>query len=298
MMKFAFLSFLYLFLCISAEAQTPYQNKKKKKDYFGKKENPNDKVRPWGLQVQLGPTYTFTKSNSKNETVKVSSDTAGDFQYTHDPMGRVGVFGEIGFVHFNMKSPKYKFGRLIDYIDYGIGFKLLVGKETTTLDRIDPFGNVVGSAVGVGEFYNGNIFGRFGVHKLQYLNKTKNIFLDHSLGLNADFRITGGSENYKAPVIASTQRFAAPFSFQMHYDIGFGIRLGKGKYLIPGIQLPLLGFHEWNGGTPAFKWFSSKYYPVMFHIKYIRLFPAKQGKGCYQGDPADKKSNELYMQSM
>jgi len=286
---------LISFLIFSGlEAQTPYKVKKKKKDYFGKKENPNDKVRPIGIQVQLGPTYTFTRS--KNETYNIT-DTAGRYRFTQDPSGRPGFFAEIGLVHFNVKDPVFKFGRIIDYIDYGIGFKLLGGRETTTVDYLDVTGNVLGSATGEGKFYNGYLYARFGVHKLQYINKTKNYFIDHSLGINGDYMLTGGDKNYTAPSFASTQYFSDPFVMQLHYDVGFGIRVKKGMYFIPGVQLPFLGIQEWNKGNPSLRWYSSKYYPALFHLKLIKLFPAKQGKGCYEGDPADKKRNQEYMQN-
>lgn len=297
MNKSLVLILLAVFSFNTVEAQQLYKSKKKKKDYFGKAENPNDKVRPFGLQVQLGPTYTFTRR--KNETIAVQADPSlGNFQYTHDPSGRLGVFAEIGFVHFNMKEPKYKFGRIIDYIDYGIGFKIFGGHELTAIDRLGTSGEVLGTTIGEAEFYSGYANLRFGVHKLQYLNKTKNIFLDHSLGLNADFMVLPGNQDYKLPVLEPTQHFSHPFVGQLHYDLGFGIRLKKGQYLIPGVQLPLLGIHEWDGGNPSISWFSSKYYPALFHIKYIYLFKAKKSKNqCYEGDSRGKKQNEEYMQN-
>ena len=296
MNKSIILILLAVFSLSTVEAQQLYKSKKKKKDYFGKAENPNDKVRPFGLQVQLGPTYTFTRL--KNETHTFEDPSLGNLQYTHDPIGRLGVFAEIGFVHFNMKDPKYKFGRFIDYVDYGIGFKVFGGRETTTIERVDANGVVFGTAVGEGEFYNGYANLRLAVHKLQYLNKTKNIFLDHSLGVNADFMVQIGNQDYKLPVLPMTQRFDEPLKVQLHYDIGFGIRLKKGQYLIPGVQLPLLGIHEWNGGNPSINWYSSKYYPALFHVKYIYLFKAKKSKNkCYEGDSRGKKQNEEYMQN-
>lgn len=287
---------LAVFSLSTAQAQQLYKSKKKKKDYFGKAENPNDKVRPFGLQIQLGPTHTFTRL--KNETMAAQDSSLGNFQYTHDPKGRLGVFAEIGFVHFNMKEPKFKFGRFIDYVDYGIGFKVFGGYESTATDRLDAGGEVIGTTVGKGEFYNGYANARLAIHKLQYLNKTKNIFLDHSLGANADFMVLIGNQGYQAPVLPVTQRFDDGLKVQLHYDLGFGIRLKKGQYLIPGVQLPILGIHEWDGGNPSINWFSSKYYPVLFHIKYIYLFKAKKSKNkCYEGDSRGKKQNEEYMQN-
>lgn len=295
-MKTVLITLGMIFFITSLEAQTPYKPKKRRKDYFGKRENPDIKVRPFGLQLQLGPTYTFTKK--KNETIQSDPSEVNRYQYTIDPTGKFGVFAEIGLVYFNMKDPKIKhYGRIVDYMDFGVGFKLLRGSETTTVDQLDPVGNIQSSAVGEGDFSNGYAFGRFAVHKLQYINKTKKIFLDHSLGVNADFLVTGGSQNYKSPVFASTQVFSDDFRLQLHYGLGFGIRLKKGQYLVPGVQLPILGVQEWNKGKTALRWYSSTYYPVLFHLKFIYLFPAKKGKGCYEGDPAGRKMNEEYMQN-
>lgn len=302
MLRIILIVFTGLFVLNQASAQKTFENKKRKSDFFGKQKQPkdknkDDKVRPFGLQVQIGPTYSFAKPDSKNETIQAGSDSVGNYQYTHDPKGRVGVFGEIGFVHFNMNSANYSFGRIYDYIDYGVGVKILGARESTLLEKVTPGGTLLESARGEGKTMNGNVFVRFGIHKLQYLNKTKNIFLDHSLGLNGDFRVFGGSIAYSSPVIGSTQQFSKEFTMNLHYSIGFGIRLAKGKYLVPGIQLPLLGFFDGYGVTPRYHWFSSQYYPVLFSIKYIHLFPAKKNGTCWTGDPADRKRNEQYMQS-
>jgi hypothetical protein len=94
------------------------------------------------------------------------------------------------------------------------------------------------------------------------------------------------------------QTFSPAFRAQLHYDLGFGIRLKKGRYLIPGAQLPVLGIQEWNSGSAKLQWFSSKYYPVMFHLKYIHLFPAKKSKhACFEGSAEDRKRNEEFLQN-
>jgi HPt (histidine-containing phosphotransfer) domain-containing protein len=90
------------------DAQKLYKPKKKRKDFFGKVESPNDgKVRPIGVQVQVGPTYTLTRK--VNQTFQSEPDSVNRYnEYTHDPSGKVGFFAEVGLVHFNMKEPKYK----------------------------------------------------------------------------------------------------------------------------------------------------------------------------------------------
>ena len=76
-----------------------------------------------------------------------------------------------------MKDPKFKFGRFVDYIDWGIGFKLIKGRELTTVSQFNASGNLLFTNTGEGNFSKGYVYARFAVHKLQYLNKTKNILL-------------------------------------------------------------------------------------------------------------------------
>ena len=279
------------------EAQKLYKPKKNRKDFFGKVQSPNDgKVRPIGLQVQIGPTYTTTRK--VNQTFQSAPDSVNRYyEFTQDSRGKVGFFAEVGLVHFNVKDPKFKFGRFVDYLDYGIGFKLFKGSETTTVTQFDASGNALFTNTGEGNFSKGYVYGRFAAHKLQYLNKTKNIFIDHSLGLNGDYGMLV-KEPYEGARDVSTETFSPNFRAQLHYDFGFGIRLKKGRYLIPGIQLPLLGIQEWNNGSAKLQWFSSTYYPIMFHIKYIHLFPAKKSKhACFEGSSEDRKRNEEYLQN-
>jgi hypothetical protein len=284
-----------LLLAGNTMAQSTYKAKKKKKDFFGGARDYRD-FRSTGFQFQLGPSYTFTRST--NETEKSDPASLGNrFQYVQDPAGRLGVFGEIGLAHFITKDPFFKFGRFVDYIDYGIGFKLNGGKETTTFDNLDALGNVVTTTTGEGKFYHGSVYARFAIHKLHYLKGGK-YFFDHSIGLNADYRVLGGDEsNYDGYYIAETQRFAKPLAVQLHYDLGFGIKLKRGSYLIPGVQLPVLGIQQWhNGGNPSFQWYSNNYYPVYFKIKFIKLL-VKKSNGCNPGSKEDKERNEKYMQS-
>lgn len=292
-MKHVFLILCSLFFLVpTVEAQKAYKQKKKKKDFFGGARDYRDYT-PWGIQAQIGATYTFTPS--KNDWQNSPDSANNRFRYLQDPAGKAGVFVEIGFARFNMKAAKFKFGRFVDYLDFGVGYKLIGGKETTKVENLDAVDNVVSSAEGKGDFYNGYLFGRFAVHKLIYLNKEKNYFFDNSLGINGDYRVSGRNQNYSGVFFPSTQQFSGDFRLQLHYGLGFGIRLKRGTYLIPGVQLPILGIQEWNKGRTGLDWYSSRYYPVLFHLKIIQLF-VKKSNGCNTGSDADKKRNEEFLQ--
>ena len=105
-----------------------------------------------------------------------------------------------------------------------------------------------------------------------------------------------GNETYNNFYVAQKSHNA--FVAQLHYDVGLGIKIKRCAYLIPGIQLPILGMAEWNGFKPSLDWFSSNYRPILFKIKYIYLFEIKRtSTSCRDaGSEEDKKRNTEFLQ--
>lgn len=279
-------------------AQKLYERKKSKSDYFGSRKAPKkimknktDKVRPFGLQVQLGATTTLVNADAKNIRHEISPYGG---TYEINPLTRPGIYAEIGFVHMNMRAKKARM-RIIDYLDYGIGFKLFRGAEKISLTDI-PATAPISNENATSSFSLGQLHARFGIHKLQYLTKKKNLFIDHSLGINFDYRITErNNESHLSGIYP--QKFSGKYDLMLHYDVGLGVRLGKGKYIVIGVQAPFVEFLDKPTGNPSFNWFSSSYYPFLIRVKYIHLFPAKKSKhACWMGDEEQRKMNEQYMQ--
>ncbi len=238
-------------------------------------------LRYTGLQVQLGPTYTITRT----ETARTDFDnSATRGNYSIDPRGRFGAYAEVGMAHFPKKRSKLSLKIkkvLVSYIDWGVGFKLLGGREFTNIDYTDVVGNVVSSDQQSGNFYNGYAYGRFSVHKNWHFKRLgKNFFLDNSIGANVDYRVLSQTA-YSADVSGiSPQAFHQPLVAQLHYGLGFGFRTRRGTYIIPGVRMPILGINEWDRGNPTLTWFSSKYWPMLAHVKVINLFQKKRKNGC------------------
>lgn len=302
-MKKITLFFIFISLLGVINAQNTYQVKKKRSEYFGSKKitqekesRKTDKVRPWGLYIQAGPT--LNKANdSQNFTFNRTDNSILETIITPD--SKWGIGAEFGLLRFNVKEPKLAFGRIVDYFDFGVSFRAFNGAESTIVDSISPLGVKTPNYLqGVGELKN--IYGtfRFGVHKLQYLTKTKNYFINHGLGLTANLALSN-NRNYKGFYTAETQNFQNNFNMQLHYDVGLGFRLARGKYLIPGIELPLLGMSNGEFGNPKINWFSSEYYPMFIKVKYIQLFKAKlQKTGCFIGSEEDRKRDQKMRQGM
>jgi hypothetical protein len=265
-----------------------YKPKKSKKDFFGGAKDYRS-LANYGLQVQLGPTYTFA---SKPQHLPYTDSIGNQYDIEIKSKGKFGVHFDIGMAHFNVKKPWLRIGKLYHYFDYGLNFKLFGGSEMTKYPIYDNVGREIGTTEGKGKFYNGYAGLRATIHYLKYFQNGSK-FLDNGLGVNAEYMVLIGNKTY-SNFTGYKSAYSDPLRIQLHYKIGFGFRLKRGSYLIPTIQIPILGFSQF--GQESIHWFSSKYYPIMLSVKYIRLFQ-KKGNGCTDnGTEQDKKKNEEYMQ--
>ena len=272
------LVFLFLIpLLISSGVHSQYKTKNTKKQFYGNQRIHQPLFR-WvtgdyskhGIQFSFGPTYTFTKMGIRDDEILIKSNNAGAdtlIRFSQETQGRIGVFAELGMVHITGKPRK-----LIHYYDYGVGFKFFGGRELTESRIYDNRDTLIGQLDGEGKFYNGYLYGRFSAHNVFQINP--HFFLDNAIGMNLDYALMNGSIAYNGFRVPVEQKFQGDLMAQLHYSLGFGIkpRADKGFFFIPSIELPVLGLHEWNGGSPAIHWFSSKYYPAMLRLKFVCLF--------------------------
>jgi len=269
----------------------------KRKQAFGSRDF--RKLSNTGLQFQLGPTYLMTRT--KNPSV-LFNDGSTNERYTIDPKGLLGFYGEIGLIHFPKKRSKLSLALktvLVSYYDWGLGFKYFRGQESMNVERLSPAGAVLGSQNYTGNFQTGYVYGRFSLHKNVHIKPLKNFFLDNSLGINFDYRVIepkvdGATASYMAEIfsVGAPQHYHTPFVAQLHYGLGFGFRLKRGAYLIPGVRVPILGINEWHKGNPSLKWFTRSYWPILFHVKYMFLFEKKTKPGsCPAAETNDQDKN-------
>lgn len=282
----SFLLIVLSLLCFSSVIA----QKKSRKDFFG---GPKDYriLSNKGLNYAFGTTYTFSDTSSQY----IDTRTIYKFQ----PKGKFGFFAEIGTVSFNLKKPKFKWGNLIKYTDWGIGFNLYGGTENTTV-----YNSVAKTEnqISFGSFYLGNLTARLTFHHTWYIPKTSILF-DNGLGINLDYRVFKNASFDKTEqeldaLKIEKQQFSGNLFAQLHYNLGIGLKLKRGSYIIPTMQLPILGIYEWNKGSARTNWFSSEYLPVIFKLKFIYLFEKRSQGGCENfGSEEDRKRNEEYMQN-
>ena len=283
---------IFLLSAFAISAQGAFKKSSKDNDYLVVV---ND-----GIQFNIGVSYLIP---SKELNGELSSGTGrGVYQVT--PEGKLGYFAELGFAHF----PKWtgipikflKKSRIIDYFDWGLGYKVFAGKESTTIDRFNNLNELISTSSGIGEFQNNSIFARVSAHSLIYygkkkIDKARKHFIDNAFGFNFDYTQSQGNQVYNDSYTdyALPHNFQGQYNLQFHYSLGIGIRFNRAWMMIPAVEMPLVGIHQWNGFNAQLNWFSSQYWPILFRVKFIKLFERVPKCGAY-GDPGDMKFDKKF----
>ena len=254
-----------------------------------------------GIQFSFGPTYLFPSTTISGE---LSDNNGARGDYEIKPTGNFGFFAEFGMAHFpkwkGIPIKPLKKSRILDYVDWGLGYRQYSGKEATTIQLKNALGEVISTQTGNGEFKNGHLYGRVSAHTLIYfgkkkIDKARKFFIDQSLGFNVDYNLFPGDTVYKNNFsqYQAERKFQKPLIVQTHYSLGVGIRLNRAWMMIPGAQIPILGIHQWNSFNAKMNWFSSQYWPVQAQLKFIKLFERAPKCGAY-GDSKDAEFDKKF----
>jgi len=219
--------------------------------------------RPFGWHFSPGITY-MAGYTSKDD----------DKNYDLKPLGTPGYYLEIGLEHVFKKRKK-----MFHYFDYSLGIKHFGGQEKYVLEN----GTETKS-----NFNFGAAFARIDIHNVWQLSKWN--FIDQSIGLNVDYTVYGGNKNEYTNL--GTEDYQQKFLTQLHYSIGWGIKPRDGFFIIPTLKTPIVTAWNWGGLNPSHSWFSSKYQPIIFSVKFAWLFVKRKCPSVY--DENGKKSSESY----
>ena len=176
----------------------------------------------------------------------------------------------------------------------------MAGKESTSIDRFNSSNELISSSNGVGKFQNSYFFSRVSAHSLIYygkkkIDKARKHFIDNAFGFNFDYTQSQGNQVYNDGFsdYALEHQFQGQFNLQFHYSLGVGIRFNRAWMMIPAVEMPLIGIHQWNGFNAKMNWFSSQYWPLLLRVKFIKLFERVPKCGAY-GDPSDMKFDKKF----
>tara|TARA_B110000459_G_scaffold103660_1_gene115193 strand:- start:153 stop:1043 length:891 start_codon:yes stop_codon:yes gene_type:complete len=254
-----------------------------------------------GIQFSLAATYLFPGQEVDGQNALITGDRES---YIVNPSGKTRYAAELGFAHFpKWKGIPIKFlkkSRIIDYFDWGLGYKVFAGEESTKIDLLDAAGVSISNSNGTGTFTLGLFSARVSAHSLIYIGKKKidkarKHFIDNAIGFNYEFRPKDGDRLYEDGFSQHPldQVFQSQNNLQLHYSLGLGVRFNRAWMMIPTLELPLIGIHEWKGPHAKWDWFSSQYWPILFKIKFIKLFERVPKCGAY-GDPSEMNFDKKF----
>jgi hypothetical protein len=239
-----------------------------------------------GWNFAPGLTYMYTRPKDFTDQVNLG-DTV--YNANWNPSGSFRAYFEAGRHHI------LQYTRFIHYLDYGLAWKWLAGKEKfegAYVDRTD--GASFGTSGGTGKFSSH--------HLLAYVNANNlwqfadNYFLQNSLGANFDWRFLGkanpgGDSPFHDPI--NPPRFV----FQLHYKLGVGIKINDGFFIIPAIETPILNILPWSKGRSQLDTFNSRYRPLILTVRFA--FLGKNKTSCNVpgiSDDERKKQDEFFQQ--
>lgn len=216
-----------------------------------------------GWLIAPGATYMMTRFIDRNETLSESATERYEAEFT--PLGNPGIYLEVG------RYRMLKYSSLIKYIDYGIAYKSLRGKESAT-------GSVV-SVPGETELANYEASGTFGYHYATLHFNANHVwrigeynFLQNSLGVNGDYAFI---TNYGQTSIPQAE-LADPGNFllNLHYKIGYGIKMRGNWLIIPSLETPILNVMPFELPRSSLGFFTSRYRPIIFSLRFMFMRPA------------------------
>lgn len=240
-----------------------------------------------GWHFAPGLTYMFPADFSREETRLSTINEFSDTLYsgTFEASGKFRLYLEFGRHHF---YDKFFF---LDYLDYGLGFKMLGGQEDFNgIMNVDTaFVNVANT----GLFKESSVTGFINFNNILQLSDYT--FIQNSFGLNADYRVISKRE-YNGPTVGMIQEFPPDFMFQLHYKIGFGYKAESGLFIIPSIETPLLNIVKFDDGKSTMKFFSTRYRPIILTLRFL-MFSKKKTEDCV-GAPKEKTGDQLWDKKM
>ena len=207
-----------------------------------------------------GLTYTIPRAHDDFSYRVDNNEGVLDTLYSgsFDASGKIGAYFGIGRFHF------FKRNTFVDYIDYGLAYKMLRGEETFEGMMRQENTLVPTSNTAYFNRHNASLF--FNAYKIGQLSDYT--WIQGGLGLNADYAV---AEKYETTGIRTflLEEQADPFQFQAHASLGFGYKAERGVLLVASVETPILNFVPLYDGKSTLPMFSSRYRPIIFTLRMM-----------------------------
>lgn len=177
-------------------------------------------------------------------------------------IGKPGLYAEVG------RYQMLEYSKLFKYFDYGISYEGLRGNERANGQYVSIPDEAVLSPLEESR-------GSFGYHYAQGFFNLNNVvriskynFIQNSIGVNAGYAFLanlGGTGLSPADANQNPGRIQA----QLHYKIGFGIKMRGNWLIIPALETPILNGWKWENGRSSHGFFASRYRPIIFSLRFF-----------------------------
>ncbi|GAB4377187.1 MAG: hypothetical protein Kow0075_05280 [Salibacteraceae bacterium] len=211
-----------------------------------------------------GATYMLTPFIAINK--KYDEQQSSIYQARIRGIGKPGLYLELG---------RYKvlpYARIFSYIDYGINYTSLRGSEKSEGQYVSQPDETPITPVEVAS-------GTYGFHYVQIFFNANHLwrtgkfqFIQHSLGLNGGYAfLQNQAGNTPGPVPNETP---GAWLLQLHYKLGYGIKLRGNWLVIPSVETPILGLLPFDFPRSSMAFFGSRYRPLIFSLRFMIYRPA------------------------
>ena len=291
---------LFLFPTLSeAQRRNPYMIQDKPRSKKDRDRTPwlDTKVRyaRSGWFVEPGITYTLAKF--KNETERYDLGGSLSYDRTVDPNGRFGLYIGGGRYRINKNARSYW--------DYGLALKMLNGRQLVEGAVVDATDNSVVTL----DNEDGKFREVFALANLNYnhiIPIGQYYFIQNSLGINFDYRLDFLSlseqtyEDYQAPGAALGLHDPDPAAvrpdnmrLQLHYKLGWGIKVNKWLMVIPTVETPILNIIKFEDFKSTHLHFNSRYRPLIGTVRFLFMRDSNKVE-CppVYGNPDDKAKQD------
>ena len=214
-----------------------------------------------GWYAGLGATYMLAYLN---ETATINfTDTLNNNinqEYTADPKGKFGLFGEVGFFRMNNK-------KFINYTDFGLSYKWFRGGEDYTNENFRN-DTLFSTITDEGSYSDHIISGHFNAG--YRFDKTDDLFFVNGLGINFDYHIIT-SRNGSLALPNNNFDFPSSFLSEIHYFFGMGFKTGKRLIVMPIIETPIFAAYPFNHIVSTHNYFNTRSRPLILRIRFMFL---------------------------
>lgn len=212
-----------------------------------------------GWVVGAGLTYTQGYLTEDENFNFEDSTTIASQNYFADPKGRIGGFLEVGWFH-SFKNPT-----IIEYMDFGLSYKLLRGREEFT--RQTWVNNtMIDETITDNTFSDHILSANFNVTSQVFLSD--NLFMTNALGVNADYFLIP-SRGGGAIIPGREDKSMTGFYAQLHYKFGIGFRATKKLLIIPTIETPVFGAYPFTHIKSTLDYFNTRFRPFLIGVRFM-----------------------------